>query len=556
MKHFLLSFNRLMASILSAVCLISCMAVPINANSYVMTYSFGGTPYIYQNNVEEAQGVLNTLSPSSFDANIDGTVSINGLTAEFVSYLHSQGIAIMPFLSNHWDRAAGNAVLNNIGEVTDTLVKAIKDYELDGINVDIENVNETYRDKYTTFVRTLREKLPDSIVTVAVAANPNNWTAGWHGSYDYAALAKYSDYLMIMAYDESYYGGPPGPVSSANFVERSIEYALSRVPADKLVLGVPLFGRYWKEGVSVGGNGITMSDTETIISLYPDAQVTYDETVQSVKMVVTLTSDFKMWGGGTLTPGTYTIWYEDLQSLEYKMSLINAYELKGLGSWALGQEGRGFWALCGRILKNSIFSDISNHWAEEHIADVYRQGWMMGYDGLFRPDEPMTRAEAATTLVRLAGLTESSADADFDDTKDHWAKEYIAIARKNGLVSGVGGNRFNPDVNITREQMAVILDNAAIFSNAIDFYENPFSDLDRDTNPWSYDSIIKMYANGVVEGYPDGTFQPLRAVERGEMAAMLMRISGFGISINDTPEARNFNKFSADGHNEIAQPPR
>lgn len=68
---------------------------------------------------------------------------------------------------------------------------------------------------------------------VAVAATPNGWTAGRHGSYDYAALAEYADYLMIMAYDESRQGSDPGPVASATFVERSIAYAFKYAPPEK-----------------------------------------------------------------------------------------------------------------------------------------------------------------------------------------------------------------------------------------------------------------------------------------------------------------------------------
>lgn len=104
------------------------------------------------------------------------------------------------------------------------------------------------RDAYTDLVRLLREKLPaDKEVSVAVAANPNGWTKGWHGTYNYKELAKYASYLMIMAYDESYEGGPEGPVASIGFVDRSIQYALKQgVPADKVVLGVPfmvVFGK-------------------------------------------------------------------------------------------------------------------------------------------------------------------------------------------------------------------------------------------------------------------------------------------------------------------------
>ena len=81
--------------------------------------------------------------------------------------------------------------MKNPEKLADQIVQAIHQYDLDGVNVDIENVTSTYRDAYTQLVRSLREKLPEEKeVSVAVAAKPNGWTTGWHGSYDYAALGK------------------------------------------------------------------------------------------------------------------------------------------------------------------------------------------------------------------------------------------------------------------------------------------------------------------------------------------------------------------------------
>lgn len=551
--------NNILRKILSAamivmLCLSPCLSA--QANSFVMTYSFAGTPHIYQNNIAAAEGVLDTLSPSAFDAGENGTVIIHTITHAFVEEMHEKGLSVTPFYSNHWDRTLGNAALDNMEAVTDRLASAVIEYGLDGINVDIENVNEAYRDKYTAFVRLLREKLPGHIISVAVAANPSGWTSGWHGSYDYTALAQYSDYLMLMAYDESYQGGEPGPVASLNFIERSILYSLQRVSADKLVLGVPLYGRYWKSGDSVGGYGITMNDVETLLGLYPNAGVRYDSTAHAVEVTVQITADHKLWGGRTMTPGNYTIWYDNLESLKTKVHLVNLYGLKGLGSWAIGQEHTDFWQMCGETLKNLIFSDITGHWAEQSILYCYEQGWMLGDKGRFRPEATMTRAEAATVMVRVMNLEESEAGSDFDDTKSHWAREYIAIARANNLISGVGNNRFNPDAPITREQVAVLVDNAAVFSNAVDYYDNPFSDVSPEGNIWSYDAIVKMYHNGVLTGYADGTFRPKANIKRSEMARLLENLSGFGMQAGEGPYQPAYDEYGADGYNEYAVPVR
>lgn len=124
--------------------------------------------------------------------------------------MHDQGIRVVPYLSNNWDRELGRAMLRNKEVATTQIAEAIERYNLDGVNVDIENVTDEDQADYTEFVRLLREKIPaHKEVSVAVAANPKGWTEGWHGSYDYKLLAEFSDYLMIMTYDESYVGGGP-----------------------------------------------------------------------------------------------------------------------------------------------------------------------------------------------------------------------------------------------------------------------------------------------------------------------------------------------------------
>lgn len=482
--------KKLLTLSLTLIVLFNYIKLDAFSDSYVMTYCYNGTPYIYQASVEKTGDVLDTLSPSSFDANSDGTVTVKCLSKECVHYMQSRGISVTPFFSNHWDRDAGKAALNNIGKVTKTLAQAVAEYDLDGINIDIENVTEEYRAKYTKLLKKLRQKLPDSIITVAVPANPENKTTGWQGCYDYKALAKYCDYLMIMAYDESYYGSEPGPVASGDFVENSIKYALEQTKAEKIVLGVPLYGRYWKDGDSNGGYAITMLDVESIITQHPDASVVYHEKEQSAEVIVTLDSDFKMWGGRTLSPGKYTIWYDNLKALEYKISLINSYGLKGIGSWSIGQEADGFWDMCSKELENPYFTDIAGHWAEHYIDLCYEKGWIGGNNDNFNPEDSITRAEMNNSFAKFTGYGERVEDS---------VNEYI-----------------------THEQMAVILDNTMELSNAVNFQEKPFSDINRESNPASYDSIIKTYANGIISGFI--TFRPNAHVTKAEFASILYKL--------------------------------
>lgn len=315
--------------------------------TFNMSYLYFGKTSSYISQVDKTQGNLSQVSPSYFDLNADGSLKITSqYDPAFVTQMHARGIKVIPFLSNHWDRTLGRQALSNREKLSSQIAEFIVKNNLDGVQVDIENVTDIDREAYTDLVRLLREKLPaNKEVSVAVAANPNGWTKGWHGSYDYKELSKYASYLMIMAYDESYAGGPQGPVASYSWVERSIQYSLNQgVAADKIVLGIPFYGRYWKEGEATGGAGISNNRVDEMLAKY-GGTVTYDEASQSPKATITIKSgDPTMTiAGNKLTAGTYHIWYENHESIKAKLQLIHKYNLKGSGSWSLGQESSSIW---------------------------------------------------------------------------------------------------------------------------------------------------------------------------------------------------------------------
>lgn len=315
--------------------------------TFNMSYLYFGNTKSYISQIDKTQGNLSLVSPSYFDINADGSLKITTqYDSTFVKEMHSRGMKVVPFLSNHWDRNVGRAALNNREKLTTQIADFIMKNNLDGIQVDIENTTEIDRDAYTDLVRLLREKLPsDKEVSVAVAANPNGWTKGWHGTYDYKELAKYSSYLMVMAYDESYEGSKEGPVASYGWVEKSIQYALKQgISPDKIVLGIPFYGRYWKEGEATGGTGISNVRVDELLSRY-GGTVVFDEATKSPKATITIKQGDPVTtiAGKTLTPGTYKIWYENSDSIAAKFELIHKYNLKGSGSWSLGQESTSIW---------------------------------------------------------------------------------------------------------------------------------------------------------------------------------------------------------------------
>lgn len=308
--------------------------------------------YIYNSSLTHSQIVENTkdsvnvVAPTCFDLKSNGRLSINSLiTKDFVEEMHSKNISVTPFLSNHWARKSAKKALDNPELLASDIVLAIEEYNLDGVNVDIENITIDYKDKLTNFVKILREKMPSGkTLSVAVAANPENLESTWIATYDYENLAKYADYLMLMAYDEHCQGGAPGPVASIDFVEKSIQNILEKVSKDKVVLGIPLYGRFWKEGAETGGEAIVIGCVENIIKKFKIVPF-FDETTMTPVLKVEIDDVFKnaFVNGRYLEAGTYNIWYENENSIKAKLKLINKYNLLGAGLWALDNENENFW---------------------------------------------------------------------------------------------------------------------------------------------------------------------------------------------------------------------
>lgn len=496
-----------------------------NANKISMAYLYGNYDYISL--IERNENALNVVSPSYFDLNSNGNLILNSVDKNLVNEMHKKGIKVTPFLSNHWDKSVGRAALSNIEKLTNDIVSAINKYNLDGINVDIENVTEVDRNNYTKLVRTLREKLPKGkIVSVAVAANPYNWQTGWHGSYDYQELAKYADYLVLMAYDEHYESGTEGAVAGINFVEKSVKYALSKVSSDKIVIGVPFYGRYWKVGSSYGGYGVTQDKISTLINRY-ESYVTYDyENETAIATIKIKASDTKpSISGRTLYEGTYKFYYENEKSINAKIALANKYNLKGIGCWSLGQETNDVWGNYAKYLGKGekTFKDENEvTWAKDSIEFVKQKGWITGKSlNEFKPNDYLTRAELATIITRILELDTSYSNENlYMDVNYHWGKNAINALTKAGLMQGYGDKTFRPDKYVTREEVAKIL-----YYLEVDLKDKEkvnFSDMRNER--WSYEYIKKMAEKGILKGYEDGTFRPENSITRAEIAVILERM--------------------------------
>lgn len=280
-----------------------------------------------------------------FGYGLDRQGNLVGQDQEIVRGITGQQKRILLFgnLTNGaFDKETAHAILTD-ATIRDRVIKAMlaKAIALPaaGIQIDFENIPETDREAYTAFLKQLKQELQAQhmTLTVAVAAKTSDTRTGWGGATDYVALGQIADQIYIMAYDEHWRGGEPGPVASLGWTEKVVRYATGVMPAQKIILGVPFYGYEWsaEPGAKAGGNRAYGSAAMSRRMSDLDAKVTWDP-VAAENVAIVKTTD-----------GDRIAWYPDERSLDAKLKLAYQYNLKGISLWRLGFEPQDWWNRLG-----------------------------------------------------------------------------------------------------------------------------------------------------------------------------------------------------------------
>jgi|GEM_PF-930451 len=177
------------------------------------------------------------------------------------------------------------------------------------------------------------------------------------------------------------------------------------------------------------------------------------------------------------------------------------------------------------------FADISGHWAKTYIDFVTQRELFVGTDSnMFSPNQGMTRAMFAAVIGRLYarsyGISTSSSEHAFTDVDyDGYYGGYVDWAYQNGIIKGTGKEVFEPDREITREEMAAIIYRFAGFlkisgaSGGIALNYSDASSID----VWAQEAALYCQESGIITGRENGSFAPKETATRAEVAAILQR---------------------------------
>lgn len=227
--------------------------------------------------------------------------------------------------------------------------------------------------------------------------------------------------------------------------------------------------------------------------------------------------------------GTVTLTYV------FPATAANTTSSGGGGGWSTGATATPAPATPAPTVEpgTQVFDDVpTTHWAYSYIMDLYNAGVVNGTSATtFEPESNVTRAEFTAMAVRVFGLKATAITTQFTDVAaDAWYAEVISAALEAGIVTGVTETEFDPEAQVTREQMAAIIgrylgttsDAALTYTDAdsIEEYAKPY--------------VAGLSASELLNGYTDGSFQPKANATRAEAATLIDRVMN---EIAETPEA-------------------
>ena len=292
----------------------------------------------------DMQGV-NVLSPTWLEfEDAKGNLTDNGRKG-YVEWAHSQGYQVWPLMSHNFTNGQWtHEVLSSthkrdhlIGE----LVDFVKKYNVDGINIDIENVQEKTGHYWVQFMRELYPIMKELQITVSTDIYvPSPWTI----HYNRSEIAKVVDYLVIMGYDEHWSGSEEaGSVSSLPWVQLAIEQTLDEVPEEKVILGVPFYARLWREDIDESGQ---LKLSSRALGMGGVKKELADQGITPIWDEAT----GQHYAEYEKDEGLYKVWIEDEKSMEQRVGLARQYNLAGISGWKLGLEGPEIW----EVIKEQI----------------------------------------------------------------------------------------------------------------------------------------------------------------------------------------------------------
>ena len=305
--------------------------------------------------IANAKG-LTTISPTWFMVKDTKGNLTSYASEQYVNYAHQSNIEVWALVKD-FDGGIGSkeetlellSRTSNRENLINRLIAEVLKNDIDGINVDFENISKECGEHYIQFLRELSLKCRQNEIVLSVDSPvPSQYSTQYH----LEEQGKIVDYVIIMGYDEHAKSSlESGPVASLAFVENGIKSALKVVPEEKLINAVPFYTRLWKEVEKTAEELESQEGTEAAEYPYHVSCQTYGMSKIYVAInnagatIVVDDITGQNYAEWEADGATYKVWLEDEDALENKLKLMKKYDLAGVAAWRLGFESSDTWGL-------------------------------------------------------------------------------------------------------------------------------------------------------------------------------------------------------------------
>ncbi|NBF10351.1 glycosyl hydrolase family 18 protein [Pseudomonas sp. Fl4BN1] len=344
------------------------LATAVHARPFVLAYTDGQVEASYGN----LQAFYRNLSAvglgSTYGLTVTGKLHQDGMnetTENIIRFAKSKSLPLYPTVSDYnegigdFDPAISHSIVNDKSLSADSikqLVTLAKEGGFAGINLDFEKVEPRNAKAFSAYVKALGNALHASNKKLIISIPPksSDREPEYLQGYDYKALGAAVDYFQVMTYDQV---GPgwssggfhnevwPGPESGADWQRALLSYAVSRVPASKVLAGLPAYGQDYSIG-----NRVHWSAYQEVIAEH--RAVTHLDAVSATPYAtwgpVKNFADGVEWTQERAQP---VLWYDDAASIKTKTALVAKLGLGGTSVWAVGYENAEFWTALQSGLK-------------------------------------------------------------------------------------------------------------------------------------------------------------------------------------------------------------
>jgi spore germination protein len=288
--------------------------------------------------------LLTYLSPFGYRMKSDGTLESINDTDQIQAASANQVVPMM-VITNFSATEAGSILAHKIlisselqDKLLDNVISTMKSKGYHGLNIDFENVLPIDRELYNQFLQRAVNRLHAEKYFVSSSLAPK--TSGeqkglLYEAHDYRAHGEILDFVVLMTYEWGYRLGPPQAISPIDRIRAVLNYALSVIPRNKILMGLQLYARDWLLPHIKGQQAETFSMQEAVHrAIQNGAAIQYDVRSQS---------PFYRYIDNQ--GRTHEVWFEDARSTQAKFDLVKNYNLRGVSYWVLGYPFPQNWLL-------------------------------------------------------------------------------------------------------------------------------------------------------------------------------------------------------------------